>query len=116
MHVAIPEAPASVGALYLRRGNVTGNKDTPTADLRFHRSETIRVEVPSASSDAGTARLLDRTGKPLAVPVTAAVRDDRDGSRWRTAQLALAPLAPGEYIIEIAHEGQRALAAFKVVP
>ena len=48
-----------------------------------------------------TARLLDRTGKPLAVPVTAAVRDDADGSRWATAQLALAPLAPADYAIEI---------------
>ena len=45
------------------------------------------------------------------MPVAAAVRDDADGSRWQTAQLALAPLAPGDYVIEIASgPQQRALA------
>jgi VWFA-related protein len=116
MKIEIPEAPAATGAIVLRRGQTTGNKEVPTADLRFRRSEQIRVEIPSASSDAVTARLLDRTGKALAVPVTAAVRDDPDGSRWRTAQLALAPLAPGDYVIEIASGNQRMLSAFRVVP
>ena len=59
--------------------------------------------------------LLDRTGKPLAVPVTAAVRDEADGSRWVTAQLALAPLAPGDYAVEIAAGVRRMIAAFRVV-
>jgi VWFA-related protein len=115
-HIAIPQAPDSTGALFLRRGPTTGNKELPTADLRFRRNEQIRVEVPTASSDPISARLLDRTGKPLAVPVAAALRDDADGSRWRTAQLALAPLAPGDYVIEIASGDQRMLSAFRVVP
>ena len=114
--LTIPAAPDSIGALFVRRGPSTGNKDVPTADLRFRRSEQVRVEIPTASSDPVTARLLDRTGKPLAVPVTAAVRDEADGSRWVTARLALAPLAPGDYVIEIANGDTRMISAFRVVP
>ena len=88
----------------------------PTADLRFRRNEQLRVEIPTSSSDAATARLLDRTGQPLAVPLTAALRDDGDGSRWYTAQVALAPLAPGDYVIEFSDGNKRMLAAFRVVP
>ena len=112
----IPEAPEATGALFVRRGISTANKELPTADLRFRRNEQIRVEIPIASSDPLTARLLDRTGKPLAVPVTAAVRDDADGSRWATAQLALAPLAPADYAIEISSGDRRMISAFRVVP
>jgi VWFA-related protein len=109
-------ASDSFGALFLRRGQSTGNRDVPTADLRFRRTEQIRVEIPTVSSDAPSARLLDRAGKPLAVPVAAAMRDDNDGSRWCTAQLALTPLAPGDYVIELSEGIKRTLAAFRVVP
>ena len=88
----------------------------PTADLRFRRNEQIRVEIPTASGDPVTARLLDRTGKPLAAPVTAALRDDADGSKWVTAQLALAPLAPADYAIELSSGANRMVAGFRVVP
>jgi hypothetical protein len=109
--------------LFIRRGPTTGNKELPTADLRFRRNEQIRVEIPASSATAATARLLDRTGKALAVPVTAAVRDDPDGSRWVTAQLALAPLAPADYAIEITVGAggaggageERMISAFRVV-
>jgi hypothetical protein len=111
--LAIPAAPDSAGAIFVRRG--AGNREVPTADLRFRRNEQVRVEIPTATSDAVSARLLDRTGKPLAVPVTAALRDDADGSRWQTAQLALAPLAPGDYVIEVAAGGRRTITAFRVV-
>jgi VWFA-related protein len=114
--LTIPAAPDAIGALFVRRGPPTGNKEVATADLRFRRSEQVRVEIPTTDSGAVSARLLDRTGKPLAVPVTAAVRDDADGSRWMTAQLALAPLAPGEYAIEIAAGDRRMITAFRVVP
>jgi VWFA-related protein len=112
----IPAAPSSVGALYVRRGPSTGNREVPTADLRYRRSEQVRVEVPYAASDPLTARLLDRTGKPLAVPVAASVRDDPDGSRWATGQLALAPLAPGDYVIEMSSGTQRMLSSFRIIP
>ena len=114
--LTIPAAPDSIGAIFARRGPSTGNKDVPTADLRFRRNEQVRVEIPTTSSDPVTGRLLDRTGKPLAVPVTAAVRDDADGSRWVTAQLALAPLATGDYVIEMASGDKRMISAFRVIP
>jgi len=126
VRLTVGATPAASGALYVRRGPATGNKDAPTADLRFRRNEQLRVEVPGDAADGVSARLLDRTGKALNVPVTAAVRDEGDGSRWHTAQLALAPLAPGDYVIEITRAGgpgraggaggeSRALAAFRVI-
>jgi VWFA-related protein len=127
VRVAIERAPESTGAIVLRRGQSTGNRDVPTADLRFRRGEHIRVEVPAPNALAVSARLLDRMGKPLTVAVTAVVRDDADGSRWETAQLNLAPLAAGDYVIEMT-EGVgaaagpggagsgRKLVAFRIVP
>jgi hypothetical protein len=74
------------------------------------------VEIPIVAAEPLMARLLDRTGKPLAVPVTVAVRNDADGSRWATAQLALAPLAPADYVIELSSGERRMISAFRVVP
>jgi hypothetical protein len=89
----------------------------PTADLRFRRSDRLMVEVPTLASDPVSARLLDRRGKPIAVPVTASVRVDADGQRWQTAQLAVVPLAVGDYVIELSSEsGGRTLVAFRVIP
>jgi len=126
--IVVSPAPASTGAIFFRRGVSTGNREVATADLRFRRNEQVRVEIPAAAVAAPTARLLDRTGKALAIPVNAAVRDDADGSRWMTAHVVLAPLAPGDYVIEIAQADgagggasaavgtTRTLAAFRVVP
>jgi VWFA-related protein len=112
----LPAAPGSTGAIWFRRGPTTGNRDILTADLRFRRSEQVQVEIPARSSEPGTGRLLDRVGKPLAVPVSVKPRDDPDGSRWVTARLALAPLAPADYVIEVSQGTGRALAAFRVIP
>jgi VWFA-related protein len=101
VRLTIPPAPASAGAIFLRRGPATANNYVPTADLRFRRNEQLRVEVPEGSGADIAARLLDRTGMPLNIPVAAARRDDPDGTRWLTAQLALAPLAPGDYAVQI---------------
>ena len=113
VRLAVAAPPAATGAIFIRRGP---GKEVPTADLRFRRNEQVRVEVPTASADPPTARLLDRNGQALAVPVTAAVRDDADGFRWHTAQLALAPLAPADYIIELTAGSNKSIAAFRVVP
>src|SRR5262249_33951860 len=95
--VLVGSSPEATGAVFLRRGQTTGNREVVTADLRFRRSEQVRIEIPAPNADAVAARLLDRTGKPLlAVPVTASVRDDEAGNRWQAAQVALAPLAPGD--------------------
>ena len=116
LHIAVPAASASVGAIFTRRGPSTGNKEVPTADLRFRRNERLHVEIPTLSTSVPGTRLLDRTGKPLAVPVAGALRDDTDGSRWQTGDLALAPLAQGDYVIELSDGHNRILAAFRVVP
>ena len=116
VHVALPASPDASGALVVRRGPTTGNKEMPTADLRFRRSEQIRVDVPATSRGAVTARLLDRTGRPLAVPVSGELRQDPDGARWQSARLALAPLAPADYIIEVTADDTRMLVGFRVIP
>jgi VWFA-related protein len=120
VRITVPAAPEPAAALFVRRGPTTGNKDVVTADLRFRRNERIRVDVPTADTVAAAARLLDRTGKPLAIPLIATLRNDPDGSRWHTAELALAPLAPGDYVIEIVAtrgvSANRTLAAFRIVP
>jgi VWFA-related protein len=113
--VTLPAASQSSGAVFIRRGPSTGNKEMPTADLRFRRSDRLRVEVPT-SADLVGARLLDRTGKPLAVPVAAATRTDADGTRWATGELMLAPLAPADYVVELSAGETRTVAAFRVVP
>jgi hypothetical protein len=117
--LVVPASPDTAGVLFVRRGPTTGNRDVPTADPRFHRTEQIRVEALTRDTDPAAARLLDRAGKPLAVPVQSAIRADADGSRWQTAQLALAPLAVGDYLIELAQTGtetKRTLVAFRIIP
>ena len=119
LRIALPELPDATGAIFVRRGPATGNKEIPTADLRFRRSEQLRVELPTPFSGTAVARLLDRTGKALAVPITTSARDDADGSRWQVTQLALAPLAPADYVIEIVESGgsgKRTLVGFRVIP
>jgi len=124
--VTLRPVPEATGAVLVRRGPTTGNKEWPTADRRFRRSETVRVEVPAPDAGSPAARLLDRTGKTVPVPVVSGVRDDADGTRWQTAQLALVPLAQGDYMLELTQSGadaaganaieHRTLVAFRVVP
>jgi VWFA-related protein len=116
LHVTVPPAPQAAGAIWLRRGQATGNREVPTADLRFRRNEQAKVEIPTLATETGAARLLDRAGKALSIPVTTAIRNDADGSRWVTAQLGLAPLAVGDYVIEVSEGNARTLMAFRIIP
>ena len=116
VRIAVAPAPQPTGVMFFRRGPATANRDVPTADLRFRRSDRLRVDVPSPGGETGTARLLDRAGTPMAIPVSVMLRDDPDASRWLSAELALAPLAPGDYVVEIVAGTSRTLAAFRVVP
>jgi hypothetical protein len=53
----------------------------------------------------------------MPVPVAVSGRQDGDGSQWITAQLALAPLGPGDYLIELTGVGaERRLIPFRVIP
>jgi hypothetical protein len=116
VQLTIPAAPAGDGALFMRRGPGTGNREMATADTRFRRAERLILDLPASSSSEASGRLLDRTGKALNVPVTATIRQDADGVRWCRVEIALAPLAPADYIIEAAAGQQRPLTGFRVVP
>jgi VWFA-related protein len=116
MRISVPAAPQATSAIFFRRGPATANRDVATADLRFRRSERLRVDVPTPAADAVTARLLDRAGNALPIPVTAVVRDDSDGSRWQSAEVSLAPLAPADYLLEVTAPAGRTLLAFRVIP
>jgi hypothetical protein len=63
--------------------------------------------------------LLDRAGAEIAVPVAAGTRIDA-GRAWATAELALAPLAPADYVLRMTLESAsrrvEVFAGIKVVP
>jgi VWFA-related protein len=102
-NVRLEVGPAVIRPLLFRRGPTTGNRMLPAADFRFSRMERLRIEVPvSAGAKPGAARLLDRAGNPLEIPVAVTQRaDEASGQQWIVADLTLAPLAPGDYAIEI---------------
>jgi VWFA-related protein len=116
LRITIPAAPAGGGVLFMRRGQSTGNREVPTADARFRRAERLILEAPAGSAPDVSARLLDRAGKALSVPVTAVIREDADGLRWRRVEVILAPLAQGDYIVELTAGSERSLTGFRVVP
>ena len=96
IHVAPAAQP-----LFYRRGPTTANRQVPTADVRFTRADRVHLELPvGGDAKAVSGRMLDRNAQPLAIPVT--VGERVEGTvRWITADLALAPLAPGDYAVEI---------------
>ena len=111
--------------LLFRRGPSTANRLQPAADFQFSRSERARLELPMrAEMKAGPARLLDRNGQELKVPVTIGERTDTaTGQRWLTADVTLAALGAGEFVIEVSVTGaagadaggeQRVLTAIRV--
>jgi hypothetical protein len=116
LRLSIAAAPAGGGVLFMRRGPGTGNREVATADARFRRGERLILDSPASSADAVSARLLDRAGNVLNIPVTAAIREDADGLRWRRIEIVLAPLAQGDYIVEASVGAERILTGFRVVP
>ena len=103
--VTVPKAAALLGsaALASRRGPGSGRLFAPTADPRFRRTERIVLETPLVSKTATvSARLLNRVGQAMNVPVILSERIDESLLlRMSVAEVALAPLAPGEYVIEV---------------
>jgi VWFA-related protein len=97
---------SSIGQpMLFRRGLTTGNRLLPAASFQFSRTERARLEFPAtADSKTATGRLLDRTGEPLAVPVTIGERTDTTGQHWVTADITLAPLSAGDYAVELTRE------------
>lgn len=73
----------------------------PVAGFDFRRTERVHVEWPIARAlDARSARLLGRTGQPVAVNVTLTEREV-NGRLLLALDALLAPLAPGDYVIEV---------------
>lgn len=116
--VIVPAVPGALGeAVLWRRGSSTGPQFQRTADPRFRRSDRLRLELAAAAPGAATARLTDRNGAPLPVPVQVSERvDDTGGFRWVVAELALAPLAAGDYAVEVSQGGSTQATAFRMVP
>ena len=63
--------------------------------------------------------MLDRTGKTLQVPVKTSVRTE-NGMTWASAEVTLAPLAAGDYLIRMKTEtngkSQEVITGFRLVP
>jgi len=73
----------------------------PVADFRYRRTERVHIEWPTlAALDRREARLLDRSGQPLPVPVNVTERDV-NGRPSVAADVNLAPLTAGDYVIEL---------------
>ena len=101
--VPADSAPVGTAALASRRGPSTGLAYVPTADPRFRRTERLRIEVPVAGEGfTGTGRLLTREGQALQVVVNVTTRADAKGQQLAVGEAALAPLAAGEYVVELA--------------
>jgi VWFA-related protein len=102
------------------RGPSTGNQLQPASARIFPRSDRVRVELEVASeSPPWVGALLDRNGAKTAIPITVGSRiDTGSGQRWLTADVTLAPLGAGDYVIELAsvagNEQKRTLVAIRV--
>jgi hypothetical protein len=110
------------GALALRRGPSTGLAYVPTADPRFRRTERLRIEVPIAGEGiTGTGRLLTREAQPTPLVVTVTTRTDAaSAQQFAVGEVALAPLAAGEYVLELSlsKDGKAESVAygFRIIP
>jgi hypothetical protein len=106
--------------LLFRRGPSSGPGYVATTDLRFRRVERLRLDVPTAAAlEMMSGALLDRTGKPLLLPVALGERVD-GALRYVTGELVLAPLALGDYVVEMTDRRfappASVFVAFRIVP
>ena len=106
-------------AVWLRAGSAASTPLRPTAEPMFRRTERLRLEWAATSPPAPRlARVLNRQGEPLAIG-SAVTEITRDGHTVIAVDVALAPLADGDYLVELsAGEGEsalRRLGAFRMV-
>jgi hypothetical protein len=115
--VSVKDAASLGDAVLWRRGPSTGPLHMRTADPRFQRSERIRLELATSSAEPTTARVIDRSGQPMSVPVEVTQRPDTSGSfSWVVVDLGLAPFGPADYAIEVTQGSAKQMTAFRVVP
>jgi len=88
----------------------------PTAVAQFGRTERMRIDVPAEpGTTAVSAEILDRAGKLINVPVRASTRVE--GSiTWATAEVSLAPLAAGDYVVRLTAGAETVVTAFRLAP
>jgi len=91
----------------------------PVASQQFRRTERVHIEWPVAGPlDSREARLLGRNGEPVAVTITL-TEIARDGRPVLALDGLLAPLAPGDYVVEVtagaAGKTETRLVAIRVV-
>jgi hypothetical protein len=73
---------------------------TPTTAREFSRAERVLLRVPlyGAGTATVTARMMNRAAEPIGdLPVTTSSAN----ADMREVELSLAPLPPGEYLVEI---------------
>ena len=118
VRLIVPDKPSPLGEPVMwRRGPSTGPRHLVTADPRFQRNERVRLELPTSVPGTASARMLDRLGKSMQVPVQVTERPDASGMfRWIVVDATLAPLAAGDYAIEVTLADGKQVGAFKVVP
>jgi hypothetical protein len=84
-----------------RAASAAASAYRPIAAFQFRRTERVRIEWPALQTiESHQARLLDRTGKPIAIPLTTTNRDNGSTPMVAT-DLSLAPLSNGDYLIEV---------------
>ncbi len=118
--IRLSEISAPGRPIVLRRGPTTGIKFVPTADLQFRRTERVRLELPTmAVVTATSGEVLDRAGKPIPLTVIATTRTEA-GITWASAELNLAPLAAGDYVLKLKAESagktEEVVTGFRLVP
>ena len=109
------QAPPIGEPVVWRRRPATGLTYFRTADPRASRTDRLRFELATTAAAAPTATLLDRAGQPIAVPVQVTTREE-NGTRWVVLDATIAPLAPGDYAIEVKAGDASRTIAFRVVP
>jgi VWFA-related protein len=100
-----------------KRGPSTAREYVASEDPRLRRTERLRLEHATDMQETATAQMLDAFGRPMAVPVQVTERRDASGNyRWIVADVMLAPLAPGEYSIELTVGELKVSTMFQVIP
>ncbi len=73
----------------------------PVASQQYRRTERVRVELPVGGAlDSREATLVGRDGQPMQVTITL-TEVERNGRQVLAVDALLAPLAPGDYVLEV---------------
>ena len=114
--VSVKSPPSLGDAVLWRRGPTTGPQHLRTADPRFLRNERLRLELPTLMTEPATARVIDRNGQAMSVPVEVSTRADAVGFTWIVVDLGLAPFGAADYAIEVTQGQTTQMTSFRVVP